>query len=30
MATEQIRTQEPVKNTVENLVQTLSLKLAGE
>lgn len=27
MATEQIRTEEPVKNTVHNLVQTLSTKL---
>jgi rubrerythrin len=27
MATEQIRTAQPVKNTVHNLVQTLSVKL---
>ena len=27
MATEQIRTQEPVKNTIHNLIQTLSVKL---
>jgi hypothetical protein len=27
MATEQIRTEEPVKNTIHNLIQTLSVKL---
>jgi hypothetical protein len=27
MATEQIRTAQPVKNTIHNLVQTLSVKL---
>jgi rubrerythrin len=27
MATEQIRGEEPVKNTIHNLVQTLSVKL---
>jgi hypothetical protein len=27
MATERIRTEEPVKNTIHNLVQTLSVKL---